>query len=171
MGIVVAGILAGFPVVILTSWILDGPPAKQQISNAAMEIWSGRLIEFSYDPEVGIVATLQRPIGEQHVLLAGIESPAPERQTPVDALKWLKRNVPLGTVLVVYVQPRTNEPSSMRAHLVCGNTWINGSLVEQGLAKVSARSPVKANNAGRSALCQLQEEAQGHQRGLWGLTR
>jgi len=171
LGVVVAGVLTGFPVVILLSWMLDGPPAKQEISVTAVEIWSGRLVEFRSDPERGFIATIQSATDDKQVLLVGIEVSSCDPKTSVDAMNWLKRNLPLGSVLVVYVQQRATHTIPMQAHLVKGNTWINGSLIELGLAKVSARSPFKANNAGRDALCQLQEEAQGHQRGFWGRTQ
>lgn len=171
LGLVGAGVLAGFPVVILLSWALDGPPVKQEISAAAVETWSGRLVDFRFDPTRGFIASLQSGSGEKQVLLAGIEPDICDRQSRRDALKWLERNVPAGSVLVVYVQLRADTLFPMRAHLVKGNLWINGSLVEQGLVRVSAHSPAKVMNAGRGALCQLQDEAQGHQRGIWRSTQ
>jgi hypothetical protein len=171
LGLVVAGALAGFPVVILLSWVLDAPPAKKEISAAAVETWSGRLVDFRYDPTRGFIASLHSVAGEKQVLLAGIEADLCDRQSLIDAMKWFGRNVPVGSVLTVYVQLRGDRLFPMRAHLVHDNLWVNGSLVERGLAKVSVHSPIEAINAGRGSLCQLQEEARGHQRGIWRSTQ
>lgn len=167
LGIMVAGIVCAFPVMLLFSWFADPPAPQAEVVAASKKSWAGRLEGFRYDPSRGLIATVGSPTGPADVMFSGTETPLFDRRTPTEALRWLKRNVWQGETVVVYVLESANALYPMRGHLVVGNEWLNGSLVGEGLSRLPKARPVKAYNAGRDALRQLEVEAQTHQRGLW----
>ena len=170
-GFLGAGFLTAYPLVLVLSFLFDGHPPGEDIAPAAVESWSGQLVGFRHDPRTGLIAVVRGPAGTVEVLLAGIETWPDDLQGIREAVEWLKQAVQPGRPVAVFLQRRAVLDCPDAGHLVLDNEWINGALVEQGLARVKRRSPMPQFNVGRSALIELQGRAQLNQAGIWRCRR
>lgn len=166
-GILGLGILTAFPAVVLFSLLTDSPAPERGVLAAARESWPARILSYRYDPKRGLIVGVQASRGSVDVMFSGIDTPLCDHRTPLEAIKWLERFAPRGKTVRVFILEPATPLFPTRGHLVLGNEWLNGALLERGLAQLLRPSPVTKFNAGRAALEQLQSEAQSRQRGLW----
>lgn len=168
LGILVAAFFCALPVALVISLLSDPATPDREIIAAARESWTGRVLEVRHDPRRGLIASIVGPAGPTDVMFSGADMPVGDGQTPRKALEFLRRKLRDDQSVVVHVVEAETPLFPMRGHLIKGNEWLNGSLVEEGLARLPRHpSPFPQHNAGSAALRQLQLEAQVHQRGLW----
>ena len=162
-----AGFLTAYPLVLILSFVLDGHPPGEDIATAAVEAWAGRLVGFSHDRGRGLIAVVQGPRANVAVLLTGVETCPDDLEGAAEAVQWLQRTFHPGQPVAVFLmQPASPERLAV-GHLACENEWLNGALVQQGLARVTHRNPGQQQNVGRGALLQLQGQAQLNRAGIW----
>ncbi len=162
-----AGFLTAYPIVLMLSFVLDGHPPGEDIATAAVEAWASPLVGFSHDSGRGLIAVVQGPRANISVLLAGVETCPDGLEGAAEAVQWLQHRFHPGQPVAVFLLQQASPERLAVGHLACENEWLNGALVQQGLARVTHRNPVQQKNIGRGALLQLQGQAQLNRAGIW----
>ncbi len=162
-GIAAVALLSALPSVLMFSWLFDPPPPTREVGATAVNVFECRVVGARVDQGVAII-TIRNVVGLSDAVLSGLVIP---EITEKAAISYIMSRTAGPDLSVVYTMFERAGPKPQTIHLVQGDLWLNGALVERGLARVIRPSESASPLACRANLEQLQDQATYHQRGVW----